>query len=255
MVEEIAEMNICVVGKGVVGSEIARKIKKKNRDAVFTIDINPDTSPDYASMEEFNEEHMADVYIICVWTQKQLLDVISKIKLDNKPLISIETAAEVGSYEKAKRIIGDNAHLVVFHERLYPNDDMHGIFNQQRVLGGEDYERGRRFYLKYMIWENIITTKSGRLAELCKIAENAYRYVTIALAEELKMLVGDDFEELRNLMNTKWNIDLPEAREGIEGRCLPKDIGLLDRYFPDNQIFKAAISANKEYIEWKKEKK
>ena len=32
-----------------------------------------------------------------------------------------------------------------------------------------------------------------------------------------------DFNELRNAINTKWNIQILEARDGIGGHCLPKD--------------------------------
>jgi UDP-N-acetyl-D-mannosaminuronic acid dehydrogenase len=48
----------------------------------------------------------------------------------------------------------------------------------------------------------------------------------IAFAEELKMFCdysGIDFTELRDAVNTKWNIKVMEARDGIGGHCLPKD--------------------------------
>jgi len=32
-----------------------------------------------------------------------------------------------------------------------------------------------------------------------------------------------DFDTLRIAVNSKWNVDLLEAREGIDGHCLPKD--------------------------------
>jgi UDP-N-acetyl-D-mannosaminuronic acid dehydrogenase len=43
---------------------------------------------------------------------------------------------------------------------------------------------------------------------MCKIVENAYRYVQIAFAEELRMIceaLGLDFNEVRMACNTKWN--------------------------------------------------
>ena len=243
-------MNIVIVGYGNVGKEIERKIRLKELDdRVYTIDVNPKMNAEFLDIDEFNRrEYTAEVYIVCVWSQKQVLDVIKKIKLDNKPLISIETTCPPGTYEIAKNMVKDKAYLIVFPERRVVNDDFHSVFNHPRVMGG-DYEQGREFYLRYMLWENIIPTDNPELAELCKIVENAYRYITIAIAEELRMLIPKHFEELRYLMNTKWNIDLPEARDGIKGICLPKDIKLFNEYFKENKMFKLAEKINEDYNE------
>ena len=32
-----------------------------------------------------------------------------------------------------------------------------------------------------------------------------------------------NFRELRDALNTKWNVEILEPREGIGGHCLPKD--------------------------------
>jgi UDP-N-acetyl-D-mannosaminuronate dehydrogenase len=58
------------------------------------------------------------------------------------------------------------------------------------------------------------------------MVENSYRFVEIAFAEELKMMcdqLGVAYEGLRQAVNTKWNIKLLEAKDGIGGHCLPKD--------------------------------
>jgi UDP-N-acetyl-D-mannosaminuronic acid dehydrogenase len=34
---------------------------------------------------------------------------------------------------------------------------------------------------------------------------------------------GVSFSELRNALNTKWNVNVLEPRDGIGGHCLPKD--------------------------------
>lgn len=243
-------MDIAIIGYGNVGKEIERKIRLKELDdRVYTIDINPKMNAEFLDIDEFNRrEYAAEVYIICVWSQEQVLDVIKKIRLDNKPLISIETTCPPGTYAMAKDIVKDNTYLIVFPERRVVNDDFHSVFNHPRIMGG-DYEQGRRFYLRYMLWENIIITDKPELAELCKIVENSYRYLTIAVAEELKMLFGDDFDELRRLINTKWNTEILEVRDGVKGICLPKDIKLFNDYFKKNRMFKLAEKINEEYID------
>jgi UDP-N-acetyl-D-mannosaminuronic acid dehydrogenase len=63
-------------------------------------------------------------------------------------------------------------------------------------------------------------------AELTKVIENTHRFLEIAFAQELKMFCDDhalDFEELRASVNTKWNENIFEARQGIGGHWLPKD--------------------------------
>jgi UDP-N-acetyl-D-mannosaminuronic acid dehydrogenase len=64
------------------------------------------------------------------------------------------------------------------------------------------------------------------IAELTKIVENAHRYLQIAFAEDLYLYCqanNINFAELRDSLNTKWNVDVLEPREGIGGHCLPKD--------------------------------
>jgi UDP-N-acetyl-D-mannosaminuronic acid dehydrogenase len=55
---------------------------------------------------------------------------------------------------------------------------------------------------------------------------------------------------LRNAINTKWNIKVLEAREGIGGHCLPKDsqmfLGLLKNVL-DTSIIEAAKKVDGEY--------
>ena len=64
------------------------------------------------------------------------------------------------------------------------------------------------------------------IAEITKVIENAHRYLQIAFAEELYLYCqanNINFPELRDALNTKWNVNILEPREGIGGHCLPKD--------------------------------
>ena len=89
------------------------------------------------------------------------------------------------------------------------------------------------------------------IVELAKPLENAYRFAEIAIAEELKMLCdekGIDFNRLREAANTKWNINIKEARGGINGKCLPKDTQAINEFFGNNKMFSASIDINREYV-------
>jgi len=65
------------------------------------------------------------------------------------------------------------------------------------------------------------------IAETTKIVENVHRYLQIAFAEELYIYCQTNnmnVPELRDALNTKWNVNILEPREGIGGHSLPKDI-------------------------------
>ena len=87
---------------------------------------------------------------------------------------------------------------------------------------------------------------------MCKITENAHRYLQIAFAQELKMIceeIGLNFDELRTACNTKWNVDMAEARSGLGGHCLPKEIRYMTSFAP-SEILESAMNVNKKYREW-----
>jgi UDP-N-acetyl-D-mannosaminuronic acid dehydrogenase len=63
-------------------------------------------------------------------------------------------------------------------------------------------------------------------AEITKAVENAHRYLQIAFADDLYLYCqanNIDFSQFRDALNTKWNVNNLEPRDGIGGHCLPKD--------------------------------
>ena len=90
------------------------------------------------------------------------------------------------------------------------------------------------------------------IAELTKIIENAHRYLQIAFAEDLYLYCQANnikFAELRDSLNTKWNVNVLEPREGIGGHCLPKDTKMFLNSSKSikSKILEAAIEVDSEY--------
>jgi UDP-N-acetyl-D-mannosaminuronate dehydrogenase len=111
---------------------------------------------------------------------------------------------------------------------------------------------GREFYEDNGIPLHVVP--SIEIAEMTKVAENAYRFVQISFAEELKMICNElnlSFEQVREACNTKWNIDLLDAKEGIGGHCLPKDIRYLISLTEGGTLLKSAITVDSTYKNWK----
>jgi UDP-N-acetyl-D-mannosaminuronate dehydrogenase len=93
---------------------------------------------------------------------------------------------------------------------------------------------------------------SAEIAELTKIVENAHRYLQIAFAEELYLYCksnGISFSELRESLNTKWNVEVLNPRDGIGGHCLPKDTKMFinSSNTIKSKILQAAMEIDEDY--------
>src|SRR6476469_7840733 len=93
---------------------------------------------------------------------------------------------------------------------------------------------------------------SIEVAELTKIIENAHRYLQIAFAEELYLYCtanGISFPELRNSLNTKWNVEIVEPGKGIGGHCLRKDTKMFVNSYnrPRWRALQAAMEIDEDY--------
>jgi len=121
--------------------------------------------------------------------------------------------------------------LVHCPERVMPGRLLYNLKNYDRVIGGSDgkgIERALAIYSKIMKGKlhptDLIT------AEIVKTAENAYRDVQIAFANEVGLIsekLGADAFEVRRLVNTCPLRDMHTPGAGVGGHCLPKDPWLL----------------------------
>ena len=96
---------------------------------------------------------------------------------------------------------------------------------------------------------------SIEVAELTKIIENSHRYLQIAFAEELYLYCKSNniiFTELRDSLNTKWNVEILEPRDGIGGHCLPKDTKMFinSSNTLKSKILQTAIEIDEMYKEY-----
>lgn len=103
----------------------------------------------------------------------------------------------------------------------------------------------------------ICPVSSVEVAELTKIVENAHRYLQIAFAEELYLYCKSNsisFSELRESLNTKWNVEVLEPRDGIGGHCLPKDTKMFvnSSNTIKSKILQAAMEIDEDYREYRR---
>jgi nucleotide sugar dehydrogenase len=260
-------IKVCVIGLGNVGRPVACLAHECNFDVCgYDIDkrkklgLNP-----VSTFSVWSEVPDCNFYIVCVNTgwedgkpdMSNVFDACRKIamkKRGNKPLVSIESTVAVGTCREVAEKF-DQVHLVHVPHRFWAEEpEKHGV-KQQRIIGSlnpESLDKAKTFYESLGI--PLYPVSSLEVAELTKITENAYRFVQIAFVEQLQLLCGKNnvpFQEVRKSANTKWNVNLLEARDGVKGECLPKDI----RYFASlgaAPLLLGAIEADKKYVEYLK---
>src|SRR5919107_4150913 len=186
-----------------------------------------------------------------------LLSIVDKISKEakNGALVSIESTIPKGTSKKVFEMLNHRLHVAHAPHRWYALEEQeHGV-NQVRVIGGVCdccLKVAMHFYDGRSESENMSNSSSSssssneeirskskdkslgipmhpvsdiEIAELAKIVENADRYLQIAFAEDLYLYCQANnisFPELRDAINTKWNVHILEPREGIGGHCLPK---------------------------------
>jgi len=194
-----------------------------------------------------------DVFIISISTHNvndifspqmdgllSIAERISKTARKDGALVSIESTISKGTSERVFEILNHRLHVVHAPHRWYAlEEDRHGV-NQLRVIGGVCnccLKAGLEFYggaqshsssspLPKSLGIPMHPVSEIEIAELTKVVENAHRYLQIAFAEELYLYChanNINFPELRDALNTKWNVEILEPRDGIGGHCLPKD--------------------------------
>lgn len=116
-------------------------------------------------------------------------------------------------------------------ERILPGNSVEELIQNARLVGGID---SVSLELTSELFRNVI---KGRIlsttienAELAKLAENTFRFVNIAFANELALMcekMGADIVEVTNLANTHPRVNIHNAGPGVGGPCLTKDPQLL----------------------------
>jgi UDP-N-acetyl-D-mannosaminuronic acid dehydrogenase len=129
-----------------------------------------------------------------------------------------------------KRVNAD-FYLVNCPERVMPGKLLYNIRHLSRAVGGMSAEAAQ---LAVQLYRNIVQGELDPVdcitAEIVKTAENAYRDVQIAFANELALIcedMGADVWQVRELVNKApfRQVHLPGA--GVGGHCIPKDSWLL----------------------------
>ena len=112
-------------------------------------------------------------------------------------------------------------------ERVIPGHILEELVNNDRVAGGCDPESTRRIKELYSLFvKGTIYETNAKTAEMCKLAENTFRDVNIAFANELAKICeaqGINVWELISICNHHPRVNIHQPGPGVGGHCIAVD--------------------------------
>jgi UDP-N-acetyl-D-glucosamine dehydrogenase len=200
----------------------------------------------HASMH-YSRLAKADAVLVCVptpLTQNRepdlgpLLDSTRALAdvLQHDQLVVVESTTYPGTtrervaplLEESGLRAGHDFHLAFSPERVDPGRTDFTLRSTPKVIGGlTDACAQRAEQLYGLVCDTLVRVSTPEAAELCKLLENIFRSVNIALVNELAMLtdrMGIDIWEVLDAAATKPYGFMPfSPGPGMGGHCLPVD--------------------------------
>lgn len=155
-------------------------------------------------------------------------------------LVIVESTTAPGTMDKVVRPLLEEAsggklgvdfYLGACPERVMPGKLLANLRQMSRVCGGNTPETAATMVALYRhIVDAELDVADAVTAELVKTAENAYRDVQIAFANEVALIceaAGADVWRVRELVNKSPGRQMLRPGAGVGGHCIPKDPWLL----------------------------
>lgn len=276
------EMNICVIGLGEIGLPTALYCQQHNMDT-WCFDKSPAAvrNAEIAGLKATTEwygHYNATRFLVCVNTDfdgeinvSQVYDACKLIYANFKAkgrtdeiIVSIESTIVPGITEDIwEKIFKEDPkiHLVHVPQRFWGADPEGRGIRRLRLIGSVNLEsQGAAIGFYHNVLKMPLIPVELKVAEMAKVTENAYRYLQISFAQQLKMVcveMGISFEQVREAIMTADDMHyLPEARNGIGGHCLPMAANWLShlqyKHLPKTfiTILDAAKTSDTEYRKW-----
>lgn len=210
----------------------------------------------------------ADAFIIAVPTpinkdKTAMMDyVVSATRsivpyLKKHDMVILESTSPPGTVEKlmmpilAESGLNPYEDLYVAHspERVIPGKILIELVENNRIVGGineASSKKVKKLYESFVKGEIFLTDPTT--AEMCKLMENTFRDVNIALANELAMIcedLGINAWDVRTFSNKHPRVDIHMPGPGVGGHCLAVDPWFIVEKFPETaKIIRLARETN-----------
>ncbi|WP_415380171.1 nucleotide sugar dehydrogenase [Halosimplex sp. TS25] len=250
-------------GKTVVGVDIDENLVKAINDQSLNLDeaelqalLESDEVEENLVARTSAEE--GDAFVISVptpLTQPQKSPDLSAVEAAVESIIPHLTAGDVVNIESTIPPLtcddivapmlsdagfepGEDVFLAHSPERILPGNVFEEIVHNDRVIGGYSERCSRaaaQLYEPFL--EGDVYHTDLVSAELCKLMENTYRDVNIALANEFALIGGElgiDITDVIGLANNHPRVDILRPGIGVGGHCLPIDPWFLNEVDPEH---------------------
>lgn len=206
----------------------------------------------------FNDDYSADLSYV----QSAAESIAPKLR--GGEIVILESTSPPGTTRKISGWIGalrpdlkmphvevDNPDIFVAHcpERVLPGHIMTELVENNRIVGGLSNECAARAAEVYKIFcKGEIALTDAESAEMSKLAENTFRDVNIALANELATIcegLGLDVWEVIRLANKHPRVNILRPGPGVGGHCIAVDPWFIVAADPINsRLIRAAREIN-----------
>jgi UDP-N-acetyl-D-mannosaminuronic acid dehydrogenase len=218
----------------------------------------------------------ADIFMVCVptplsekrdgipqpdisYVESAVKSIASYLKSGNS--VILESTSPVGTTAAMTKVLSalgvdvSKIHIAYCPERVLPGKIMTELVENDRVVGGmtpSASDAVSEFYKTFVRGEVIQT--DAPTAEMCKLAENSYRDVNIAYANELSLIcanAGINVSKLIELANRHPRVNILTPGVGVGGHCIAVDPWFVVAKDPNNaRLIHAARNVNDYKTEW-----
>ena len=216
-------------------------IAEKNLEDLISLTVTN------GSLKASIKPEKSDIYIICVPTPchyeggkpepntnfifQALESIINFLKVGD--LLILESTAPVGTTKKIEALLlqknpsASDIFIGYSPERVLPGNILKEMVNNDRVVGGNSTKSTdaiAEFY-KTFVQGKVLKTDS-KTAELCKLAENSFRDINIAFANELSIVCDNEninVWDLISLANLHPRVNILQPGVGVGGHCIAVD--------------------------------
>lgn len=229
------------------------KVEKLSKGESYIKHVSSDTITDWFEKNQFEATaemsrlSEPDVLLICVPTPltetrdpdlkyvESTAEEISKVLRPGQLVVLESTTYPTTTRDVLLPILcrsglscGTDFYLAYSPEREDPGNEQFSADRIPKVVGGIDQASlGAAVALYQQAIVEVVPVSSTEVAEACKILENTYRAVNIALVNELKMLydrMGIDVWEVIEAAKTKpFGFQAFYPGPGLGGHCIPID--------------------------------
>ena len=254
-------------------------ISKKNKGKIHIVEDDLASSVKSAvssgQLKAFNKVQLSDVYMICVPTPFHKNEGIPKPNIDyvisatksiasfikSGDLIILESTSPVGTTEKIQQILIDcganlkNVHIAYCPERVLPGKIMTELVENDRIVGGLTSVSTKKIvdFYRLFVKGNIFET-NAKTAEMSKLAENSFRDLNIAYANELSMICSKQDINVWNLIelaNKHPRVNILQPGTGVGGHCIAVDPWfIVSQDFENTKLIRTSREVNNLKTRW-----